>query len=222
MVGNEREKMSVPRILCFGDSLTWGIIPGTRNRYEVDCRWPMVLREKLAVEVLEAGLNGRTTAYDFPGRPYRNGLETLPMLLEQHAPLSLVVIMLGTNDLFSIPNPTAEHVLFGLQQLTRVIQSPPSEPSMPIPKVMIVTPPLPCVVPDSPYPFAQVTPQIEEQAKRLPNLLQIFADKHGCVYFDASELPTDESDGIHLSRETSQKLGLEIAKSILENSTHTV
>lgn len=205
------------RILCFGDSLTWGVVPGTRNRHAADWRWPIVLRDQLSAEVLEAGLNGRTTAYDFPGRPYRNGVETLPMLLEQHAPLDLVIIMLGTNDLFSVPNPTAEHVVFGLQQLTRMAHAPAAEPGMPVPNIMIVTPPLPRIVPNSPYPFAKVTLQIEAQAKRLPSLLQAFAHEHDCAYFDGSHLMTDGSDGIHLAQDVSRKLGLGIADAVLNS-----
>jgi lysophospholipase L1-like esterase len=136
------------------------------------------------------------------------------MFLEQYAPLDLVIIMLGTNDLLSVPNPTAEHVVFGLAQLVRQVLTLPAEPGMPVPKVMIVVPPLPRVVPNSPYPFAKITPQIEEQAKRLPKLLQAFSKDYGCAFFDASYLRTDEVDGIHLSQDTSKTLGHEVAKTV--------
>jgi lysophospholipase L1-like esterase len=52
------------------------------------------------VYVIEEGLSGRTTAFEDPFSPGRNGLAALPMLLDTHSPLDAVVILLGTNDLF--------------------------------------------------------------------------------------------------------------------------
>ena len=31
------------QVLVYGDSLTWGIIPGTRRRLPFDARWPGVM-----------------------------------------------------------------------------------------------------------------------------------------------------------------------------------
>ena len=56
-------------ILCYGDSNTWGYIPGTiRERYEPDVRWTGVAQKLLGSDYLliEEGLNGRTTVYDNP------------------------------------------------------------------------------------------------------------------------------------------------------------
>lgn len=203
--------MPLKRILCFGDSLTWGIVPGTRQRHPSDIRWPRVLAAQLDADVYEEALPGRTTAYEFPGRPYRNGLDALPMFLEQHAPLDTVILMLGTNDFFAQPNPCAEHVLFGLNQLASLVRAPQVEPGMPIPELVIVTPPLPRIVANSPYPFAEVTERIDQEAKRLPKMLQGFAKTHGFGYFDASGFETDAIDGIHLSGATTQKLGVALA-----------
>lgn len=55
------------RILCFGDSNTYGYIP-TGGRYDRHTRWPMRLGEILGedYEVIEEGFNGRTCVYDDP------------------------------------------------------------------------------------------------------------------------------------------------------------
>ena len=46
------------------------------------------------------GLNGRTTAFDdHTADCDRNGARTLPTVLHSHAPLDLVILMLGTNDM---------------------------------------------------------------------------------------------------------------------------
>ena len=56
------------RILCFGDSNTWGYDPATQDRFDRATRWPGVLREQLGTgyEVIEEGLNGRTTVWNDP------------------------------------------------------------------------------------------------------------------------------------------------------------
>ena len=89
------------KILCYGDSNTWGLIPGTEERYPWGVRWTSLLQEELKtrdIRILEEGLCGRTTAFEDACRENRNGLKALPLVLEHHAPLDAAVLMLGTND----------------------------------------------------------------------------------------------------------------------------
>ena len=88
------------RILCFGDSNTWGYA-ATGGRFEEDVRWPTRLGTLLGdgYAVIEEGFNGRTCVYDDPIEGgYKSGLAYLPPCVMTHTPLDLVVIMLGTND----------------------------------------------------------------------------------------------------------------------------
>ena len=68
-------------ILCFGDSNTWGCVPlegpVPARRFPPATRWPGVLRRELGdgYWVVEEGLNGRTTVWDDPLEPHRNGSE---------------------------------------------------------------------------------------------------------------------------------------------------
>lgn len=88
-------------ILCYGDSNTWGYIPGVGRRFPEDIRWTGVLQDLLGstYEVIENGLVGRTTVFDDPYGPCRNGLASLDCALLSSAPLDLVSLALGTNDL---------------------------------------------------------------------------------------------------------------------------
>lgn len=89
------------QLLCFGDSNTWGLIPKTNERYSWGVRRTSILQEKLYdkdVRVLEEGLCGRTTVFDDAYRKNRNGLKSLPEILETSYPIDAAVIMLGTND----------------------------------------------------------------------------------------------------------------------------
>ena len=88
------------RILCFGDSNTWGYIP-TGGRYDEHTRWPMHMAELLGsgYAVVEEGFNGRTCVQDDPVEGgFKSGVSYLPPCLMSHNPLDVVIIMLGIND----------------------------------------------------------------------------------------------------------------------------
>ena len=77
--------MDMRQILCFGDSNTYGLIPGTANRYSWGTRWTSILDEKLqfyGYRVAEEGLCGRTTMFADAYRPGRSGIDMLPAILE--------------------------------------------------------------------------------------------------------------------------------------------
>src|SRR5580692_11670183 len=119
------------QILVYGDSLTWGIIPLTRKRLPFHERWPGVLEHRLeesgfTVRVVEDCLNGRRTVWDDPFKPGRNGLEGLAQRIESQSPLSLVILMLGTNDFqFSHPYNNAWAAAQGIAALVGEIRTAP-------------------------------------------------------------------------------------------------
>ena len=79
------------RILCFGDSNTYGYDPRGffGDRYGVGDRWVDLLAKQTGHEVINAGANGR----EIPHNPYAI------RLLAEHAPVDIFLVMLGTNDL---------------------------------------------------------------------------------------------------------------------------
>ena len=112
-------------ILCYGDSNTWGYTPGSGERHAPDVRWTGVLRRLLGEgwEVLEEGMNGRTTVFE---DPVEEGLSALPYLypcLKSHAPVDLLVVMLGSNDTKERLNANACAIGKGLTRLVRKAQS---------------------------------------------------------------------------------------------------
>ena len=87
------------RILCIGDSNTWGATPG-EDSLRLERRWTKVLQElRPNDEIIEEGLSGRTITAKDTIVPVRCGVDTLPLLMLSHVPVDLVIIMLGTNDL---------------------------------------------------------------------------------------------------------------------------
>lgn len=79
------------RILCFGDSNTYGYDPRGYfgDRYSAADRWPDLLAKQTGWEVINAGVNGRKIS--------RNSF-ALRLLTEQRG-VDIFLVMIGTNDL---------------------------------------------------------------------------------------------------------------------------
>lgn len=114
------------QILCFGDSNTYGLIPGTKERYPWEVRWTGILAQGVkekGFQVVEEGLCGRTTVFEDELRENRKGAAVLPMILESHQPLEKVILMLGTNDCKTIYQTSAEVIGKGVEKLVHQIQA---------------------------------------------------------------------------------------------------
>jgi lysophospholipase L1-like esterase len=88
-------------VVLFGDSNTWGYVPGSGGeRFPREVRWPVRLQAALGGEweVIAEGLSGRTATVERPDSEGRNGLPYLLPCLHSHAPVDALVIFLGTND----------------------------------------------------------------------------------------------------------------------------
>ena len=126
------------RILAFGDSNTWGLIPGTKpfERYSEDIRWTGILQKKLPeTKVIEEGLCGRTTIFEDRFRPGRRGIDTLEEILADNHPLDLAIIMLGTNDCKSYYNASPWLIGRGIEKCLDVALD-----YLPPEKILLVSP----------------------------------------------------------------------------------
>lgn len=106
------------KILAFGDSNTWGFVPGTTTmeRYSANKRWTKVLDNMCNnAYIVEEGLCGRTTAYDDTRIDGRNGLKELCKILQRDE-YDGIILMLGTNDCKSALNLTEKEIAYGAKQ----------------------------------------------------------------------------------------------------------
>ena len=112
-------------VLCYGDSNTWGSVPGSdTERYGPQVRWPRVMATQLGgdFDVYEAGLGGRTTVFDRLPYPFRSGRDLIVPAMETNAPLDVVVILLGTNDV-SMPHLAVADIVRGAGELVSIVRS---------------------------------------------------------------------------------------------------
>lgn len=213
-------------VLVYSDSLSWGLIPNTRQRLPFDQRWPGVMEHQLLatgprVRVVEDCLNGRRTVWDDPYKPGRNGLVGLAQRIEIHSPLSLVILALGTNDFQSMHPHTAWHAAQGVATLVAAIRSAPIEPGMPVPPVLVVAPP-PIRTPQG--PIAPKFTGAEAKCAGLAAAYEQVCTSLACHFFDAGRVvQSSEVDGVHLDAEQHRVLGQALARVVtpLLQQAHT-
>lgn len=205
-------------ILCFGDSNTWGARPLTRldniPRYGPDVRWGSVLRTTLGESywVVEEGLNGRTTVWpDMVEGEYKSGKSYLPACLESHAPLDLVAILLGTNDLKHRFGLSAWDIAAGTGVLVQIVQSSPFGPNGTAPRVLLICPPPVARL----TLFADMFAGATEKSQQMAGCYSAIAAKYHCEFLDAGQyIISSDVDGIHLDAEQQQKLGQVVAEKV--------
>lgn len=202
------------QILVYADSLTWGIIPGTRRRLPFEARWPGVMELALVasghkVRVVEDCLNGRRTVYDDPYKPGRNGLVGIEQRIEVNSPLAVVLVMLGTNDFQSMHPHTAWHAAEGVAAIVRAIRRAPIEPEMPAPEILVVVPP---PIREPRGPIAPKFAGAPAKCVGLAGEYRRMAAEVGCHLFDAAEVTgSSVVDGVHLDADQHAVLGRELA-----------
>ncbi len=203
-------------IVCYGDSNTHGMDPETQERLSRDARWPRVMASELGdgYEVIEEALNGRTTAWDDETGRFRNGRDYLLPCLWSHAPVDLVVIMLGTNDTKSRLGLEAPDIARGAALLVDLAKSSLAGPDDTSPRVLLVCPPP--LGPTSELAELWGFGRSRQVSAELARFYRLVADDRGVTFLDAGEHVTlDTADGVHLDREGHRLLGLAVAASVV-------
>jgi lysophospholipase L1-like esterase len=201
-------------ILCFGDSNTWGYSPLDGARYSHDVRWTGVLQKSLGSDyrVIEEGLNGRTNMTNEEERPIRSGLDVLPVLLESHRPLDLIVIMLGTNDLKHDFDLSAEQIADGARQVCRCVID--CEYLMDPPQILLIAPThVELMTEEEQGLFIGAI----EKSRELARHYQVVAEDLGIHFLDASKIVArTDLDGVHWDASQHKDFGKALSGTIRE------
>ena len=185
------------RIVCFGDSNTYGFIPGKGNRYDEHTRWTGRLSELLAPKgytVIEQGKNGRTTVFDDKTAPDRNGSEALEQLFRRMPPAEYLVMMLGTNDCKTQFHADAAMITEGMALLVSMVRMYWSDTA-----IWLLSP--------APLETACFSGQMGSKfdadsvskSRELPANYRELARKTGCRFLCVGDIvKADPADGVHL------------------------
>ena len=142
--------MTMKNILCFGDSNTWGFVPGAfdpktlyMKRYSIRERWPGLLSNILGEDfhIIEEGLNGRTTNVEYPDLSGRSGTSYILPCLYSHSPLDLVILNIGINDIKVIFDRSMMEISKGMAEIIDIIRSISYGPDMQgQPQILLLSP----------------------------------------------------------------------------------
>ena len=177
--------MSEPfRILCFGDSNTYGFDPrfGAADRLEKHERWTGRLDSMPEFEIYNEGMNGREiphSTWDF---------DNFSQILQRYQRVDLTVLMLGSNDLFHIPHVEAKDLV---ERWRRVFAKVPELSGR---RILFLAPP--AVHFDGNERDRQSTKASLEMGKAY----KAFAKEYGLAFADTNDWGiTMQYDGVHFS-----------------------
>ena len=192
------------KILCFGDSNTYGYDPRSYfgGQYPAQHRWVDMLAQKLGCKAVNAGENGREI-------PRREGeLQRFDLMLSNQKPLDLLLVMLGGNDLLQ-----GNSVQAVAQRMEAFLTRIPLEKS----QIVLIGPP-------QMKPGAWITDdRLLEDCVRLNAAYRIVAEKLGVRFVDATGWDIDVTyDGVHYSEKGHQtfaeQLFLSLSRSLEVNT----
>ncbi len=197
-------------IVCFGDSNTHGYCADPKDcpdpalaRFSEEQRWTCLLQKALGEDylVLEEGLSGRTTVFDDPLHECMAGLDVIYSCLMTHEPVSLLIIMLGTNDTKERLGQNAACISLGMDRLVRKAKTVDCWGPGGKPNILIVAPPhiLP-VLNDAPEGVPMGKGCVEK-SRELAHYYEATAKLLGVHFLDAEAAGCEfnQVDGMHLT-----------------------
>ena len=207
------------RILCIGDSNTWGYNPETGWR--ITNRWTRVMSNLCPeYEIIEEGLNGRTVNSIDPTFPERRVLSNLKAILMSHKPVDMVVMMLGTNEFKKIFPATAEYVGEGIEECIEIILDKNMWDRFLVPKLLVVSPvTIRSELKVNGDVFGGFEDKSVDESERLADVLKNICVKYGVDFLDAAEYAEASLiDNIHMNEENHVKLGKALAERLKEEN----
>lgn len=205
------------RILCIGDSNTWGYDP--ENGWRHENRWTKVLGKLMPEhEIVEEGMNGRTLLSVDPFMKERCGITGLKMLLMSHKPIDYVIVMLGTNELKTSFECSAAYVAKGIEEFIKVIKDKKLWERFHVPKLLVVSPVL---IREELIVNGDVFGGYDEksviESKKTAGEIESVCQKYGVDFLDAAKFAKASLvDNIHMDEENHEKLAVAIDRKLRE------
>lgn len=204
------------KVLCFGDSNTYGFVPEKCTRYDKNTRWTGVLQALCGSDfsIIEGGCNNRTAFVDNPAGTEQTGYKILPEYLTKDY-FDIVVLAIGINDLQLFFRPTLEEFEQGIEKLIKITKD-----LSPNAKIILVCPSKLDLAGIKSGVFSFQFDEISvEKSYHLPQIYKKLAEKHACKLVDLNEIvKVSPLDGLHFSAESHKT----IAENLYKNLKQTI
>lgn len=202
------------KILCFGDSNTFGYNPANGSRYDKDIRWSGILKSALEKNsdflVLEKGCNNRTCIMD-AGVDELTGAKILPKYLQ--GDISCVILAIGINDTQKFYNCDLSTLERGLEKLIEIIRSNNKET-----KILILSPAKlnKNILKSN---FALMFDEVSiEKSSGISKLYQQIAKNNNCDFLDLDKIAkVSDIDGLHFDKAGHKAVAKEICKYFIKS-----
>lgn len=212
-------------ILCLGDSNTHGYCAdpadcadGALARFNEEERWTRLLQKALGEDylVVEEGLSGRTTVFEDPLYEGLDALHYLYPCLKSHEPISLLVIMLGTNDTKERIGANAYAIGLGMRRLVQKAQTVDCWGPGGKPNILVVAPPAIGEGVKTSAVADEMGVGAVEKSRQVPAEYARVAAECGVHFLDANQVGCqfNQVDFMHLTREGHAALAAALAELI--------
>lgn len=201
------------KIVCYGDSNTYGFNPKICLRFNEKTRWTGILKKLLAnyYELVEEGLNNRKGFADNPDGLKYNGLKHLPSVLEKYDDVEILVLAVGVNDLQVFYDVTQEETERALQAMISMAQAKNIN-------VILVPPVILKEAIFNSFFKSHFNQKSIEKSKEVQSLYQKVAQKMDCYYFDFNSfVEASDTDGLHYDAQAHEIIAERLYSFILEN-----
>ena len=189
------------KIICYGDSNTFGYNPKDGSRFDEDIRWTSVLQKNLGTnyKVINEGVCDRTGFVYNPKGVLFSAPKHFSDFILKSDNIDILILWIGTNDLQFQYNISMDAIEKGLENLIKLAQAK-------VDKIIIVPP----VILNEKVLEGAFNYQFDEtsivKSKKVGEIYQTLASAYHCEFFDVNKFVKPSGiDGLHYD-ENSHKI----------------
>lgn len=202
------------KILCFGDSNTYGYNPNDGSRYNKDTRWAGILSTLLNenFEIIEAGLNNRCCFSISSISDEFTGIKVISKYLKLKP--DIIILALGINDLQLSYNPNIDEIEKGILDLISTVKN-----ELQNSKIILLAPPK--LTKD--VLFGNFSHQFDnssiEKSLQIQDIYKNVAIKTNISFINLDEIiQVSKKDGLHFEPDMHKKIANAIYQEIISLS----
>ena len=199
------------KILCYGDSNTYGYNSTDGSRFDDTIRWTALLQNKLGsdFEVINEGVCDRCGFVDNDKGFLFSAQRHFPKMMAKTKDIDILVLWIGTNDLQSKYDISFKQIENGLEKLIVIAKN--------YAKKVIIIPP---IILDNKILEGYFKYQFDEisisKSKKVCDIYRKLSNAYGLNYFDLNEfVKPSNSDGLHYDEIGHGIIAKKLAKFIL-------